>query len=134
MKEHVNGNGNGNGRHPGYHPDRSRMVDYVTGACSLEERGAIEAHCINCAICWTQLSTLLHLIVTQANQYEQRDIEALLPLGEQAAARARMIVRQQEQWDRRGAFSRKNLGKRLQFLRPILVPALIIVALIGGNV
>src|SRR5215510_14652934 len=134
MKSYVNGNGSHNGHHRDNHPDRGMMVDYVTGVCSLEERSVIEWHCINCRMCWTQLSTLLHLIVTSANEYEQRDMEALLPLGEQAAARARKIIREQEQWDRRGAFSWTSLGKRLQFLRPVLVPALLIVALLGGNV
>src|SRR5262245_54794682 len=111
MKEHLNGNGHGNGngngngnghghghghgiylgRHPeshpdshtDSHPDRRMMVDYVAGVCSSEERNVIEGHCINCHICWAQLSTLLHMIVSSANDLEDRDLEKLLPLGEQ---------------------------------------------------
>ena len=109
------------------------MVDYVAGICSFEERSVIEGHCINCPICWGQLSALLHMIVSSPNDLEEQDLETLLPLGEQAAARARMIIRQQEQWDRRGVFSWKSLGKRLQFLRPVLAPALVTVALLGGG-
>ncbi len=109
------------------------MVDYVAGISSTVERNIIEGHCINCPSCWAQLSTLLHLIVSSSNQYEESDLETLLPLGEQAAARARKIIRDQEGWNSRDVFSWTNLGKRLQFLRPILAPALVIVALLGGG-
>src|SRR5215475_10496084 len=146
-------NGGHNGRHNGHHPDshlvshsnshfdshfdshpdRRMMVDYVAGICSFEERSVIEGHCISCPICWTQLSTLLHMIVSSTNDLEEHDLETLLPLGERAAARARKIIREQEKWDRRGAFSWTSLGKRLQFVRPILAPAFVIFALLGGG-
>lgn len=145
MRERVNGNGSySNGYSDGYsdsypdsypdsHPDRKKMVAYVTGSCSSEERKVIEDHCLYCLICRTQLSTLLHLIVSSADEYEQGELDLLLPLGRQAAAQAREIIRQQEQWNRRGAFSWTSLGKRFQGLRPVLLPALVIVALLGGS-
>lgn len=129
MREQVNGNGS----HPGSHPARKLMVAYVTCACSAQERKVVDDHCINCSICRTQLSTLHHLIVSSADEIEERELEALFPLGERAAAQARKIVREQEQWDRRRAFSWTGFGKRLPVLRQILIPALVLVALFGGS-
>src|SRR5262249_11939479 len=145
MREQVNGNGNHpngyhgshpngyHGSHPDSHPDRKMMVDYVTGSSSSEGRKEIEDHCLDCLTCRSQLSTLLHLIVSSADDYERRELDQLLTLGQQAAANAREIIRRQEQWNRRATPSWTSLGKRLQVLRPVLLPALVIVALLGGS-
>src|SRR5262249_35776914 len=58
---------------------------------------------------------------------------ALLPIGEQAAAHARKIVRRQEEWDRQRVSPWSNLWKGLQVFRPVLAPALVVVALLGGG-
>ncbi|MGH9753357.1 MAG: CHAT domain-containing protein [Blastocatellia bacterium] len=147
MREQVNGNGshpggypdremkeavNGNGSHPpGAHPAEGMMAAYLTSDCSPEEREVIEDHCVDCPICCAQLATLLHLIVSSKD--EQREFEALLPLGERAAAQARGIVRRREGWDRQKVSPWANLLKGLQGFRPILAPALVIVALLGGS-
>src|SRR5262245_24710186 len=150
MRDHINGNGsypngyhngemreamNGNGSHPDTHLARRMMVAYLTGACSSEEREAVEDHCVDCPACCEQLAALLHLVISSAHEREdkRRELEALLPLGEQAAARARKIVRRQEQWDRQRVSPGANLWKGLQGFRPILAPALLVVALLGGG-
>jgi CHAT domain-containing protein len=78
---------------------------------------------------------MLHLVISSAHEREdkRRELEALLPLGEQAAARARKIVRRQEQWDRQRVSPWANLWKGLQVFRPVLAPALVVVALLGGG-
>src|SRR5262249_39246923 len=74
-------------------------------------------------------------VISSAHEREdkRRELEALLPLGEQAAARARKLVRRQEEWDRQRVSPWANLWKGLQVFRPILAPALVIVALLGGG-
>jgi CHAT domain-containing protein len=117
------------------------MVAYLTGACSLEEREIVEDHCLDCEACCAQLAILVHLVVSSAREREdqRREVEALLPLGEQAAARARNIVRRQEGWDRqKGQKGHKfspwaNWGQGILGLRTILAPALVIAALLGGG-
>jgi len=139
MRVQVNGNGNGShpngypGGHPDSHPDGKTMAAYVSGSCSSEERKVIEDHCIDCPICRAQLFTLLHVMVSSADEHEERELALLLPLGQPAAARAREIIKRQEPWNRRGAHSRASFGKRLRVLRPVLLPALVIVALLGGS-
>jgi CHAT domain-containing protein len=111
------------------------MVAYLTGACSSEERDIVEDHCLECEACCAQLATLLHLVVSSAHEREseRREVETLLPLGEQAAARARNIVRRQEGWDRQKVSRWANVWQGLQGARPILVPAMVIIALLGGG-
>jgi len=111
------------------------MVAYLTGACSSEEREAVEDHCVDCQACCAQLAAMLHLVVSSAHEREdkRRELEALLPIGEQAAVRARNIVRRQEQWDRQRVSPWTNLWKGLQVFRPVLAPALVVVALLGGG-
>src|SRR5215475_8504698 len=135
MRGAVNGNGNGNGHHLDVHPARRMMVDYLTGACSSEEREIVEDHCLDCDACRAQLAALVHLVVSSAHEREnqRRQVEALLPLGEQAAARARSIVRRQEGWDRQKVSHWANWWNGLQVFRPILAPALVVVALLGGG-
>ena len=150
MRDHINGNGsypngyhngemrdamNGNGSHPDTHLARRMMVAYLTGACSSEEREAVEDHCVDCQTCCAQLAAMLHLIISSAHEREdkRRELEALLPIGEHAAARARKIVRRQEQWDRQRVSPWANLWKGLQVFRPVLAPALVVVALLGGG-
>jgi tetratricopeptide (TPR) repeat protein len=150
MRNHVNGNGsypgghhdgemresvNGKGSHPDIHLARRMMVAYLTGACSPEEMEVVEDHCVDCSVCCEQLAALLHLVITSAHEREdkRRELEALLPIGEQAAARARKIVRRQEQWDRQRVSPWANLWKGLQVFRPILAPALVVVTLLGGG-
>src|SRR5262245_20692047 len=146
MKEHVNGNGshpngkmreavNGNGSHIDTHLARRMMVAYLTGACSSEEREAVEDHCVDCQTCCAQLAAMLHLVISSAHEREdkRRELEALAPIGEQAAARARKIVRRQEQWERQRVSPWANMWKGLQVLRPVLAPALVVVALLGGG-
>src|SRR5215470_11481402 len=146
MRKHVNGNGihpdgemkeavNGNGSHPDIHLARRMMVAYLTGACSPEEMEVVEDHCVDCPVCCEQLAALLHLVITSAHEREdkRRELEALLPLGERAAARARKIVRRQEQWDRQRVSPWANLWKGLQVFRPVLAPALVVFALLGGG-
>src|SRR5215813_13092638 len=148
MKEHVNGNGNGshpdgkmreavngNGSHTDTHLARRMMVAYLTGGCSSEEREAVEDHCVDCQTCCAQLAAMLHLVISSAHEREdkRRELETLLPIGEQAAAQARKIVRRQEQWDRQRVSPWANLWKGLQVFRPVLAPALVVVALLGGG-
>jgi CHAT domain-containing protein/tetratricopeptide (TPR) repeat protein len=115
------------------HPNREMIVAYVTGSCSAEGKKVIEDHCLDCLTCRTQLSVLLHLIVSPADEEEQLELEPLLPLGEQAAWQAREIIRQEEGRDRRMPSPRSDLVKGIQVLRPILKPALVIVALLAGS-
>jgi CHAT domain-containing protein/regulator of sirC expression with transglutaminase-like and TPR domain len=133
MREEVNGK-NGH-KEPKTHPDRNLMVGYVTGSCPANSRKVIEEHCLDCLDCRTQLSILLHLIISSPNAEEHRKFTDLLSLGEAAAARARAIIMmQQEQQQRRsGHFSEASLGKALRIRRPILAPALIIFVLITGS-
>jgi tetratricopeptide (TPR) repeat protein len=114
------------------------MVAYLTGACSSEEREIVEDHCLDCDACRAQLAALVHLVVSSAHEREnqRRQVEALLPLGEQAAARARKVVRLQEGWDRQRVSPRAkwmNWLHALQASRPILAPALLVIALLGGG-
>jgi CHAT domain-containing protein/Flp pilus assembly protein TadD len=131
MREAVNGNGS----HSDIHLARRMMVAYLTGASSPEEMEVVEDHCVDCPVCCEQLAALLHLVISSAHEREdkRRELEALLPLGEQAAARARKIVRRQEQWDRQRVSPWANLWKGLQVFRPVLAPALVVVALLGGG-
>jgi CHAT domain-containing protein len=111
------------------------MVAYLTGACSSEEREIVEDHCLECEACCAQLAVLLHMVVSSEREREDelRELDDLLPLGEQAAARARNIVRRQEGWDSQKVSLWANLWKGLQGLRPILAPALVIVTLLGSG-
>jgi CHAT domain-containing protein len=111
------------------------MVAYLTGSCSSEEREIVEDHCLECEACCAQLATLLHMVVSSAHEREsqRREVETLLPIGEQAAARARNIVRRQEGWDRQKVSLWANFWKGIQNFRPILAPALLILALLGGG-
>jgi CHAT domain-containing protein len=111
------------------------MVAYLTGACSSEEREAVEDHCVDCQACCAQLAAMLHLVISSAHEREdkRRELEALLPIGEQAAARARKIVRRQEQWESQRVSPWANLWKGLQVFRPVLAPVLVVVALLGGG-
>jgi CHAT domain-containing protein len=146
MREHVNGNGshpdgkmresvNGNGSHTDLHLARRMMVAYLTGACSSDEREVVEDHCVDCQACCAQLAALLHLVLSSTQELEdkRRELEALLPLGEQAASRARKMVSRQEGWDRQRVSPWANLWKGLQVFRPVLAPALVVVALLGGG-
>jgi CHAT domain-containing protein len=111
------------------------MVAYLTGACSSEEREFVEDHCVDCEACCANLAALLHLVISSAHEREdkRRELETLLPLGEQAAARARKIVRREEGWDRQIVSPWADFWKGLQVFRPILAPALVVVALLGGG-
>jgi CHAT domain-containing protein/Tfp pilus assembly protein PilF len=133
MRDEVNGKNGHKG--PKTHPDRNLMVGYVTGSCPSNLRKVIEEHCLDCLDCRTQLSILLHLIIPSSDREEHRKFTDLLSLGEAAAARARSIIMmQQEQQQRRsGHFSGASLGKRLRIRKPILAPALIIIALLAGG-
>ncbi|MCI0336028.1 MAG: tetratricopeptide repeat protein, partial [Acidobacteria bacterium] len=125
----MNGKINGNKSHP----DREMMVAYVTGSSSAEGRKVIEDHCLDCHTCRTQLSILLHLIVQPVDEDEQIELAPLLPLGQQAAAQAREIIRQQEKRGGQVPASWTGVEKSRQSLLPILKPALIIVALFAGS-
>jgi len=111
------------------------MVAYLTGGCSSEEREVVEDHCVDCQTCCAQLAAMLHLVISSAHEREdkRRELDALLPLGELAAAQARKIVRRQEQWDPQRVSPWANLWKGLQIFRPVLAPALVVVALLGGG-
>ena len=78
---------------------------------------------------------MLHLVISSAHEREdkRRELDALLPLGEHAAARARKIVRLQEQWDSQKVSPWANWWNGLQIFRPVLAPALVVVALLGGG-
>lgn len=150
MKDHVNGNGshpggyidgemreavNGNGSHTGVHLARQVMVSYLTGASSSEEREVVEDHCVDCEACYAQLAAMIHMVISSAHEGEgkRRELDEFLPLGEQAAARARKIVRRKEGWDRQRVSPWANLWERLQVIRPVLAPALAVVVLLGGG-
>src|SRR5262245_59579648 len=100
MREYINGNGNGKGSQPDGHLERKMMVAYITGTCLPEERDVIENHCIDCMNCRTHLATLLRLNIS-ADEAEQRKLEPLLPIGQQAAANAREIISLREKRNRR---------------------------------
>jgi CHAT domain-containing protein/Tfp pilus assembly protein PilF len=129
----MRGQTNGNGSHASSHPTKRLIFAYLTDACSLEERRVVEDHCINCPICHSQLAALLRLVVSPTDEDEERELASRLPLGEQAAEQAREIIKRQERLDRRRTFSWASFWKRLQILRPALVPTLILVALFGGS-
>jgi CHAT domain-containing protein len=133
MIDEINGKNGHNGKIP--HPDRNLMVGYVTGHCSANVREVIEEHCLDCLDCRTQLSILLHLIISSPDVDEHRKFTDLLSLGEEAAARARSIImtQQKQQQNRSGHLSVSSLGKRLRIHRPVLAPALIIILLIAGS-
>src|SRR5262245_25334977 len=115
MREHVNGNGSYSGEHPdrkmngsvngngqGNHhdcqPARRMMAHYLIGACSPEESEIVEDHCLECETCCAQLATLVHMMASSEYEREEdrRELNDLALLGEQAAARARDIVRRRE--------------------------------------
>jgi CHAT domain-containing protein len=131
MREYFNGNGNGKGSQPDEHLDRKKMVAYITGTCSPEGRDVIENHCIDCMNCRKHLSTLLRLNIS-ADESEQRKLESLLPLGQQAAAEAREISLR-EQRNPRGARSWTGSMRGLQVLRPVFSIMLVIIALLGAS-
>src|SRR5262249_3521684 len=131
-KEHIDGRIDEHGSAPDNHPERERMMAYVTGACSSDERSAVEDHCVACPLCRTQLSIILHMFVSPSSDQDWRELEALGPSGPRAAARAREIIKRQEQLEIRSAFWTR-LGKKLQFLRPVLAPALVILTLLCGS-
>jgi tetratricopeptide (TPR) repeat protein len=133
MRDEVSGKNEHNGKQS--HPDRNLMVSYVTGYCSADARQVIEEHCIDCLDCRTQLSILLHLIISSADREEHRKFTDLLSLGKEAAARARSIImmQQEQQRNRAGHFSGASLGRRLRIPRLVLAPALIIIVLIAGS-
>ena len=111
------------------------MVAYLTGGCSSEEREVVEDHCVDCQTCCAQLAAMLHLVISSAHEREdkRRELDMLLPLGEHAAAQARKIVRRQEQWDSQKVSPWANWWNGLQIFRPVLAPALVVVALLGGG-
>jgi tetratricopeptide (TPR) repeat protein len=90
MIEEKNENYGQNGEN--IHPDRNLMVGYLTGRSPANVRNFIEEHCIDCHDCRTQLSLLLHLIIPSVDENEKAKFLTLLPIGEEAAARARSIV------------------------------------------
>jgi CHAT domain-containing protein len=118
------------------HPDRNLIVSYVTGYCSEDTKEIIEEHCIDCHVCRTQLSFLLHLTISHPEENERRELSAVQRLGEAAAARARSIVMGQQSRHRKrpGRFSAAGVGMRFWIHRPVLVPALMtLVLLIAGS-
>jgi CHAT domain-containing protein len=133
MRDEINGKNGHNGKIT--HPDRNLMVGYLTGCCSADARKVIEEHCIDCLDCRTQLSILLHLIISSADREEHRKFTDLLSLGKEAAARARSIImmQQEQQRNRSDHFSVTSLGKRLRIPRFALAPALIIILLLAGS-
>jgi CHAT domain-containing protein len=136
MRDKVNGHNGHNGHNrTKTHPDRNLMVSYVTGSCPSDLRKDIEEHCLDCLDCRTQLSILLHLIISSADKEEHRKFTDLLALGKEAAARARSIVmmQQRQQPKHAGNFSGASPGKRLRIPRTVLAPALIIVALFTAS-
>src|SRR6266540_6886642 len=146
MRVQSNGNGSqSNGHHGAYpdsHPERTSMLAYVSGSCSSEESDFIEDHCLDCPLCRTQLFTLRrstifsgdeHRIVSSADEVEEWELELLSSLGEQAAERAREIIRRQEQRNRWRTHSWASFGERLQVFRPALLAALVIGAFFGGS-
>jgi CHAT domain-containing protein len=118
------------------HPDRNLMVGYLTGYCSANVRKVIENHCIDCHDCRTQLSILLHLIISSADESEQLKFLILLSLGEIAAAQARSIIMAQmkQQQNQSSHTSWIGLWKRLLLQRAVLAPALIIIVLLAGGI
>jgi CHAT domain-containing protein len=136
MRDKVNGHNGHNGHNrTKTHPDRNLIVSYVTGSSPPDLRKDIEEHCLDCLDCRTQLSILLHLVISSADREEHRKFTDLLALGKEAASRARSIVMmQQRQRPRyRGNFSGTSPGKRLRIPRTVLAPALIIIALFTAS-
>jgi CHAT domain-containing protein/Tfp pilus assembly protein PilF len=116
------------------HPDRNSMVGYVTGSCSSESRKVIEEHCLDCLECRTQLSILLHLIISSPGAEEHRKFTDLLSLGEEAAARARSIIIQQQEQSQNlaGASLAKTIWSRKIIAAPALIIALLVCASLFG--
>ena len=79
------------------HQDGQTLINYTAGACSPAEKKAIEVHCLECVTCRAQLTVLINLKVALEIEDESRDWEAFLPLGREAAARARQLAEREEQ-------------------------------------
>ncbi|MBO0797970.1 MAG: hypothetical protein J2P31_04035, partial [Blastocatellia bacterium] len=134
MRGEFNGR-NGNNGHKGYkreksHPDRNSIVSYVTGSCSEQTKKVIEEHCIDCLDCRTQLTVLLHLVISPEDRKDHRKFTELLSLGEEAAARARAAMIQQRDPDQT---TRVSKGKKVRVARTVLAPVLLILTLLAGG-
>ncbi|MBO0800487.1 MAG: hypothetical protein J2P31_16840, partial [Blastocatellia bacterium] len=137
MRGEINGR-NGNNGHKGYkreksHPDRNTMVSYVTGSCSEETKKVIEEHCIDCLDCRTQLTVLLHLVISPEDRKEHRKFTELLTLGEEAAARARATMLQHKQPGHEQTSRVSKKGKKVRVVRTALAPVLLILTLLVGG-
>jgi len=91
------------------HPADAVMAGYVLGTLAPTEQGEVEEHCVICRECCAQLALLIRAIGPEENEEEQRQVEALLPLGQQAAARAREQISQDPTLRLPGA--EKKVGK-----------------------
>jgi CHAT domain-containing protein len=108
------------------HPDRNLMVAHLTGRCPNNVRKVLEEHYVDCQDCRTQLSILLHLMIPSADENENKKFLTLLLFGEEAAARARSVIRKQQ-------INQRSLWKRLLIQRPLLAPALMVIVLLTGS-
>ncbi len=128
MRDDVNGKNGNKEKERETHPDRNSMVGYVSGSCPTNLRTVIEEHCLDCLECRTQLSILLHLIISAPDAEEHRKFTDLLALGEEAAARARSIIINEQKHP-----PSLSGGKSFRLRQPALAPALVIIVLLCGS-
>ena len=122
------------------HPRREMMIAYSTDACLPDERRAIEDHCLVCPQCRIEVLVLLRRGATSPVDDEQSVLTPLLPIGLQAAARARELVKQEKRpnrhlnvlWDLlRAAFNWVTDRTRIIFRSALLIAGLLLVSLAG---
>jgi CHAT domain-containing protein len=117
------------------HPDKNLMVGYLTGHCPTNERKVLEEHYIDCHDCRNHLALLLRLIITSADENEKTEFLTLLSFGEEAATRARSIIKKQQSQQKNQSghlLTGKSLWVRHLIKRPVFAVALIIIVLITG--
>jgi CHAT domain-containing protein len=68
------------------------MSAYLSGDCAPKLRAEVETHCLACAECRARLALLLCVCRSEVSAEEQRELEPLLALGEQAANKARQQI------------------------------------------
>ncbi|MBO0799518.1 MAG: hypothetical protein J2P31_11915 [Blastocatellia bacterium] len=64
---------------------REKIVSYVAGTCSIEEKKEFEDHCLACRECRMFLAILLRAKYLPIDEKEKMILERLYTLGELAA-------------------------------------------------
>jgi hypothetical protein len=74
------------------HPPAEIVAGYVAHTCGQGARNAVERHCVRCSDCLLKLVVLLRLIGCAPDSAERRILDKLVPLGIEAATRARNMI------------------------------------------